>query len=222
VRASQRNIVQLTRLSPGTLSALQIEQVPLLVKTASEKLADGTVDTKDVRLTNPFTIMLEIARACYLEEILFGKADSVTRTEIGQFVESVGRLAGRELAEHINTQMATKMFLVGESITTADIVIFAALAPLFSSELQGYEKFALPHAFRWIDHIQHLPGLLEQVQPKGLFTSFPDLDTEGSGPSKRQLKKMAKAQEAKDKKKGGAESADAGAKDQKQQKGKQA
>lgn len=37
VRASQRDIVQLTQLSPGTLSALNIEQVPLLIKTVSEK-----------------------------------------------------------------------------------------------------------------------------------------------------------------------------------------
>jgi len=85
------------------------------------------------------------------------------------------------------------MFLVGENITAADVVVFAALAPLFS-EMPGYEKFALPHAFRWLDHVQHLPGMLEQVQRKGLFTSFPDLETEGEGPSKRQLKKAAKAQ----------------------------
>ena len=52
-----------------------------------------------MRLTNPFTIMLEIARAAYLEDILFAKADSVARNEIGQYVETVGRLAGRELAE---------------------------------------------------------------------------------------------------------------------------
>ena len=175
-----------------------------------------------MRLTNPFTIMLEIARAAYLEDILFAKADSVTRNEIGQYIETVGRLGGRELAEQINKHMEVRMFLVGEGITAADLVIFSALAPLFSGELQGFEKFALPHAFRWIDHVQHLPGLLEQVQRKGLFTTFPDLDAEGSGPSKRQLKKMAKAQE---KKKGGApdgeqaaKSGDQAAKGGKQQK----
>jgi hypothetical protein len=83
VRASQREIVQLTKLSPGTLSALQIEQVPLLVKTVSETSADNKVESKEARLTNPFTIMLEVAKACYLEDILFAKSDSVMRTEIG-------------------------------------------------------------------------------------------------------------------------------------------
>ena len=40
--------------------------------------------------------------------------------------------------------------------------------------------------------------MLEQAQTKGLFTAFPDAEAEGSGPSKSQLKKMAKAQAAKD------------------------
>lgn len=97
--------------------------------------------------------MLEIAKQCYLEDVLFSKSDSVTRNEIGQFIEMVERLSARELADHVNTHMATRMFLVGENITAADVAVFAALAPLFSTELQGYEKFALPNAFRWIDHI---------------------------------------------------------------------
>ena len=57
---------------------------------------------------------------------------------------------------------------------------------------------ALPNCFRWLDHIQHLPGMLDQVQNNSLFTSFPNPEVEGSGPSKRQLKKAAKAQAAKE------------------------
>ena len=88
------------------------------------------------------------------------------------------RLAHKELAEHINEYMAERMFLVSTNITAADIVIFTALAPYFSSELKDFEKIALAHAFRWIDHIQHLPGLQQQVEAKGLFTSFPDENAE--------------------------------------------
>ena len=135
VRASQRNLVQVTALSRTTLTALQIDQVPLLLKTISEPQPDNSVVKKEARLTNPFTIMLEIAKACYLEDVLFAKADSVTRNEISQFVEIVGRLNPRELADHVNGHMATRMFLVGENITAADVVVFAALAPFFSSEL---------------------------------------------------------------------------------------
>ena len=107
--------------------------------------------------------MLEIARGCYLENVLFGKPDSLERVEIGQFIESVGRLQGNELAKYINEHMATRMFVVSENITAADVVVFAALAPYFSSEINDMQKVELGHAFRWIDHIQHLPGMLHQV-----------------------------------------------------------
>jgi hypothetical protein len=113
-----------------------------------------------------------------------------------------GRLQSKELADFINEHMAERMFLVSTNITAADIVVFTALAPFFAHELKDFEKIQLANAFRWIDHIQHLPGLLEQVQAKGLFTSFPDENAEP--PSKAQLKKLAKlqaAKEAKDKKK---------------------
>jgi hypothetical protein len=52
------------------------------------------------------------------------------------------------------------MFLCGLSISAADIVVFSHIAKHFSA-LSDFEKMNLPHAFRWIDHVQHLPGLLE-------------------------------------------------------------
>lgn len=56
-------------------------------------------------------------------------------------------------------------------------------------DYQKSEDF--PHAFRWIDHIQHLPGMLEQVEYLGLFVTFPK--KEGAQEmSKSQLKKLAK------------------------------
>jgi len=52
------------------------------------------------------------------------------------------------------------MFLVGQNITTADIVVHLKIANYFKN-LEGYQKIELPNAFRWVDHIQHLPGMLE-------------------------------------------------------------
>ena len=57
--------------------------------------------------------------------------------------------------------------------------------------MSDFEKFGVPHCFRWIDHVQNLPGLLEQVQQKGLFVGFPD-ETNAQAPSKGMLKKLAK------------------------------
>ena len=58
----------------------------------------------------------------------------------------------------------------------------------------------IPHAFRWIDHIQHLPGMIEQVESLGLFVSFPNEKAEP--PSKAELARLAKEQWKKDKKAG--------------------
>ena len=67
--------------------------------------------------------------------------------------------------------------------------------------MSDYEKIQLPHVFRWVDHVQHLPGMLEQVKRNNLFVTFPD-EQNAQPPSKSQLKKMAKAQAAKEKKGG--------------------
>jgi len=105
------------------------------------------------------------------------------------------RLSAKELTDFVNTHLAQRMFLVSSNITAADIFVFAHLATYFATELKDYEKLSAPHAFRWLDHIQHLGGLLSQVQAKSLFTPFPDEHAEG--PSKAQLKKLAKIEAAK-------------------------
>lgn len=142
--------------------------------------------------------MLDIAKACYLEDVLFGKKDSATRLEISTFIEQSERLSAEELIESVNTHIGqSRMFLTGLSISAADIVVFAHIAKQFSA-LADHEKLNLAHCFRWIDHIQHLPGMLDQVHAKSIFTSFPDENAEG--PSKAQLKKLAKLKEIQDKK----------------------
>ena len=52
------------------------------------------------------------------------------------------------------------MFLVGQNITAADITVALFTAP-YIKDLMDHEKRDLKHTFRWIDHIQHLPGLDE-------------------------------------------------------------
>jgi glutathione S-transferase len=80
---------------------------------------------------------------------------------VSNFIEIVSRLDSKDLSEHINEYMSERMFLVSTNITAADIVVFSALANYFAKELKDYEKIALPNVFRWLDHIQHLPGLLQ-------------------------------------------------------------
>jgi len=53
-----------------------------------------------------------------------------------------------------------KMFLVGQNITAADIIVVLYIANYFK-ELLDFQKIELAHVFRWLDHIQHLPGMGE-------------------------------------------------------------
>jgi glutathione S-transferase len=77
--------------------------------------------------------------------------------------------------------MKERMFLCGNSVTAADIVVFTHIAREFAA-LPDFEKLEKPNVFRWLDHIQHLPGMLEQVRAKNMFVPFPDENTEA--PSK--------------------------------------
>jgi hypothetical protein len=152
VRASQRNIVTLNSMSASALNSIKLQHVPLLIKTTSD-----IVDGKEVHLQSstgsPYTIMQEIASACYLEDVIFGKKDSIQRLEISTLLEQAQRLSAAELTEMVNTHIGqSRMFLVGLNVTVADIVVFAHIAHHFSA-LPDFEKIQLPHAFRWLDHI---------------------------------------------------------------------
>jgi len=98
------------------------------------------------------------------------------------------------LTEHINEHLKMKMFLVGQNITAADIIV-ALYSATYIKDLADDDKREVPHAFRWIDHIQHLPGLGEQMTALGLFVSFPEEEGEVS---KSQAKKLAKIKAAKE------------------------
>ncbi len=57
-------------------------QLPLLMKPACGGSKEGEPEGEPQKTINPFSIMQEIAKAVYLEEILFGKANSQQRTEV--------------------------------------------------------------------------------------------------------------------------------------------
>ena len=59
------------------------------------------------------SIMLEISKAAYLEEILFGKKQSKERFEIESYIEQSSRMDTDELLAQVNKALTMKMFLVG-------------------------------------------------------------------------------------------------------------
>lgn len=133
-----------TRAASSDLSTFI--QVPMLIKSS------GTEGEEPVRCSNTISIMLEIARAAYLEDILFGSSKGKERAEILSFIELAQGMTGEQLAQFINKHLAMKMFLVGTNVTAADIISCLYVAPYFK-ELMDFQKIELCHAFRWIDHI---------------------------------------------------------------------
>jgi len=96
--------------------------------------------------------MSEIAKAVYLEEVMMGKKNSIERLEILSFIEMAHKTEPAELVSHLNQHLEMRMFVVGHSVTAADVTLLAFLAEHFN-HLQDYEKLLVPNAFRWIDHI---------------------------------------------------------------------
>jgi len=122
----------------------------------------GNDGEEPVKCSNTMTIMIEIAKGAYLEEVLFASPKSKERQEILSFIELAQRMPTEELVKHVNQHLAMKMFLVGSNITAADIITCLYVTPYFK-ELMDFQKITLCHAFRWIDHVQHLPGLDDLV-----------------------------------------------------------
>ena len=118
------------------------------------------VDGQITECTGLISIMLELSRATYLEDVLFAKLNSKERTEISSFIEMADRLKVDELVTFLNEHLSTRMFLVGSNITAAEVVVLLRVAAWFRA-LKDYQKLEMPHVFRWIDHLQHLPGLSE-------------------------------------------------------------
>jgi glutathione S-transferase len=93
--------------------------------------SQGGENEEPVNCANPISIMLEMSKVAYLDEILFGKKDSKDRLEIVSYIETAQRLEVEELVAHVNKHLAMKMFLVGQNITAADIIVALYIADYF-------------------------------------------------------------------------------------------
>jgi len=96
--------------------------------------------------------MQEIAKAVYLQNVLFAKKDSMERSEIENFVELASRTSVEDMVSHLNKHLEMKMFLVGMNITAADVVVLFRVAQHFRN-MKDSDKKEVPHAFRWVDHV---------------------------------------------------------------------
>ena len=180
-RAVDSEIVTLSPTTEDQAKVLGLASLPCLLATEG---------TRTFKVTSPYAIFKYIAEATRFEKIFLGKNET-ENNQILSYFELVSNLEAAELAELVGKDLPLRNFLVGYNITAADIIAFAHVNE-YVRGLQDFEKIAQANLFRWLDHIQHLPGIDKFVAEKSLSVSFPDEDAKG--PSKRELKKMAKKQ----------------------------
>ena len=89
--------------------------------------------------------MMEVSKAAYLDEILFGKNNSKERSEITSFIEQTNRMEVDDLVKFINDHLKMRMFMIGQSITAADILVLLNVAKFFikeekEKEIENYLK----------------------------------------------------------------------------------
>ena len=57
--------------------------------------------------------MMEISKAAYLDEILFGKNGSKDRSEITSFIEQTTRMEVDDMVKFLNDHLKMRMFMIG-------------------------------------------------------------------------------------------------------------
>jgi aminoacyl tRNA synthase complex-interacting multifunctional protein 1 len=188
-RAVDADLVKITTITEAEQKVLNIATTPCMVVTEDERT---------FKCSSTYAIFRHIAQLTRLEKIFLGRNEADNQ-QILSYFELINGLQTEELATLLNNDLKLRMFLATYNITAADIYAYAHVVHHVQG-LQDFEKVEQNNLFRWIDHLQHLPGIDKYAKEHGLEVSFPDENAKQ--PSKRELKKLAKQQYLKDKKEG--------------------
>lgn len=180
-RSVDAELVHLTKVTPEQQAVLNLESVPIMIVTEGDKTS---------KCANLYSIFRHIAEVTKFESIFLGKTETHNNQVLSYF-ELISSLSSEELGELLNNDLKVKMFLVTHNITAADILAYAHVVH-YVQGLTDADKLAKNNLFRWVDHLQHLPGISEYAETHNLIVTFPDENTKAV--SKRELKKMAKKQ----------------------------
>jgi aminoacyl tRNA synthase complex-interacting multifunctional protein 1 len=150
------------------------------------------------KCSSTYAIFRHIAQLTRFEKIFLGRTETDSQ-QILSYFELIGSLQTEELATQLNTDLNLRMFLATYNITAADIFAYAHIVH-YVQGLQDFEKVEKNNLFRWVDHLQNLPGIDKYAKEHELEVSFPDENARQ--PSKSELKKLAKQKYLKEKKEG--------------------
>lgn len=121
-----------------------------MVKQGQEEVEMTVIPGGDI-LKGDITIARYLARGPSSE---FYGTDALSASKIDMWIEHAQKSA--DLPGALNAHLQLRTFIVGYSLTLADIVAFSALLPSWPATVESRGK-TIPHAVRWFKHIESLP-----------------------------------------------------------------
>ncbi|XP_035416167.1 eukaryotic translation elongation factor 1 epsilon-1 [Cygnus olor] len=119
-------------------------------------------------LTGLITIAAHLVKQAKKEQLLGSTAEekAVVQQWLEYRVTQVDRCSSKEdtrtILKDLNTHLEDKVYLAGNSFTLADILMYYGLHHVMV-DLTVQEKEKYLNVSRWFNHIQHYPGVRQQL-----------------------------------------------------------
>ncbi|ORM41816.1 putative tyrosine-tRNA ligase [Babesia sp. Xinjiang] len=81
----------------------------------------------------------------------------------------------RASIETLNAYLVSHTFLVGSTITLADLVMYVSTHS-WMMKSEAHDRAEFTNVVRWFDHVQHLPGIVNNFKDLPLVTIEKDMD----------------------------------------------
>lgn len=196
--AAEGELVQLTDTTLEEQKFQNVITLPALVTS---------VDGKQEKSYSAYSIIEQISKLTNFEKKFVGGTE-FENSQILSYFEIVPQIKDQALAELLNKDLKLRTYLVGHNITAADIFAYAYVVN-YTKGLTKEQFLEYGNLFRWVDQIQHFPGINAFVVANNLLidsiadptplpvtskesTNEEDKTEETPKLSKKQLKKLAK------------------------------
>ncbi|EPT32123.1 tRNA binding domain-containing protein [Toxoplasma gondii ME49] len=108
--------------------------------------------------------------------LLLGGESDVEQAQVSQWLsfccENNFAIRGASLFQHLHSHLATRTFFCGDRLTIADFAVFVSCYAWMASSSQK-ERVLYCNLTRWMDYIQHLPGVMNAVEQLPLLSLLP-------------------------------------------------
>ena len=156
-KATDKNLIRVLKIKNETQRKLSLPEMPFLI-IESKEIVRGEVDICKfiTRLTGTF-------------ELFFGKTQEVEDRHM-EFIKEFNLSA--DYLPYLNNHLMTRTFCNGNNITISDFYAFSFVIQEVY-KLHDDKKFKFCNVIRWVDHIQNLNGLKDQLERLKFMVSLP-------------------------------------------------